>query len=503
MKAGIIMVLAIMCSCALAFAYPSPVAADADTDLVQVLKGDVPGVNAQVTGSGLGYYGNSLRARFQNDTGQTITVHIPIGLRFVPKDVAVQTMYTAGGETVTVAPGSSEVVFKGFCGEAHDAGPGSEDVFDPDGSADGDLLRTLERINRSKAFDHDGQLAVWHHTNDYDNAGNQRANDLAGGDSVPSSRAAAGGLVGAAAAAGGAAAVLARKRARNTPTGRSPREDATTEEEPFDPEDFPDVDYGVSPRDENDLIVPDDYLETPPPDEDLFPPLEDEDQVPQPPPGGGHARTRTSPGRGRRREGRDHPRPRARLLRQMTFPPEKPDPSDVSAEAREKARNVFGAEGDANEALRQAKYPNPSTNPDDARQKQREIAEETVRQVDAEDSLELLRIMRALMQTTMTGIQKGERLFKWLEGALTGVYDKKLPTDVTEFSPEAMLSQHGVKGLYNEYRDTYKWYEWSTTPRNRLEVVEQYVKANGAAEVEMELGLVARGRPDRRQRPRL
>ena len=494
MKAACIVLLpAFVFVCAVGLAFPAPAPAGADADLVQVLKGEVPGLSGRVTGSDFGYFGNALRARFQNETGGPLTVHIPVGVRFVPANAAVQTMYSAGGETVTVPPGASEVVFKGFCGEAHDTGPGGEDVFTPDGSAEGDLLRTLQRINRNKAFNFDGQLAVWHRTDGYDTSGNPRATDLAGGDAVPSSRAAAAGLAGVA-AAGGAAAVLARKRGMKTPPFQSPADGTpATDEEPFDPNDFPDIDYGPSAPDESDLIVPDDYVETPPPDEDLFPPVNDEDEAPPdedsfppavetPPPGDTSHAPPPTPESPPDEDDADKAKSVLErvldLLGPETPPPEEPDPSTLDKDTVEKIENTLGAEGNLRRGLRDALYRDASTNPDQQRQMQREIAQETVQQVDIEDSLELMRVMRALMQTTMTGAQKVNQLYKWLEGAITGVYDKRLP-DFTEMGPQGMLSQRGVKGLYNDYRGTYSWTESLSahTPRNREEVWQELKKA--------------------------
>lgn len=178
-------------------AFTLPVMAD-DFELQEVMTGNASGLYAQVNGSGEGYYGNSLRVTFANDTGQDYRVKVPIGLRLIPTDSSVQTMYTAGGESLSVPPGNSSYLIKGFCGEAHDSGPGSSDTFTPGGFADGDLMRTLEEINRQESFNSDGQQAVWHHTDGNDISGNDVARDLAGGGNSVSP--------GEAAAAGGAAA---------------------------------------------------------------------------------------------------------------------------------------------------------------------------------------------------------------------------------------------------------------------------------------------------------
>src|SRR4030042_6663063 len=91
--------------------------------------GGVPGVTATARGSGLGYYGDSLRVIIQNNTGQTIKVRVPIGTRFDPGDTAVQTMYSAGDEVIEVPPSTTQPTtarnIKAFCGEMHDTGPSS------------------------------------------------------------------------------------------------------------------------------------------------------------------------------------------------------------------------------------------------------------------------------------------------------------------------------------------------------------------------------------------
>jgi hypothetical protein len=177
----------------------SPVFAS-DYDIQNVMNGQTVGVTAQVNGSGLGYYGNSLRVSFFNNTGQSYTVRVPIGLMMVPADSGVQTMLTAGGEKLTVPPGQSSYTIKAFCGEMHDHSPDGNDVFTPGGFVSGDTLQTLQEINRQERFDATGQEAVWHQTDGNDISDNEAAQQLAGGGGVSP---------GAAAAAGGATAGVA------------------------------------------------------------------------------------------------------------------------------------------------------------------------------------------------------------------------------------------------------------------------------------------------------
>ncbi len=74
---------------------------DHDVELQDVMDGNVPGLTATVNGSGGGYYGDSLRVSFSNDTTQALRIKIPIGLRLAPEDTSVQTMITAGTEIIT------------------------------------------------------------------------------------------------------------------------------------------------------------------------------------------------------------------------------------------------------------------------------------------------------------------------------------------------------------------------------------------------------------------
>ncbi|MEL7562666.1 hypothetical protein [Dehalogenimonas sp. 4OHTPN] len=232
----------------------------ADYELHDVMNGAVPGLSVIVNGSGQGYYGQSIRATFSNNTGTPLTVKVPIGLALLPQNTGVQTMYTAGAETISVPPGSSQGLIVAFCGEQHDTGPRSSDVFTAGGFATGSLLQTLRNINRSGDFSFNAQAAVWHHTDGNDITGNEIAQDLAAGFGAAGAAAAAG-LAGSA-LAGGTALLLNRIERGG---GSAETETAPWPEETEEPLVAPLE--GIENR-----IVPDYIPETLPPE--LRPPIE-------------------------------------------------------------------------------------------------------------------------------------------------------------------------------------------------------------------------------------
>jgi len=160
----------------------------------------LPGVTASVSGSGGGWYGDSLQVTFENTTNRTYRISIPIGTRFKPADEGVQTMLTAGNETIVVPPGRSTVPFKAFCGERHDAPPGTSDQFTPDGKVSGKTLDALTSANEADQHDSGTQSEVW------DAVDADAEND---GRSDAGSAAVIGAVTGA--ATGAAAAAVARR----------------------------------------------------------------------------------------------------------------------------------------------------------------------------------------------------------------------------------------------------------------------------------------------------
>lgn len=133
-------------------------------DLDKVMKGKVAGLQSEVRGAG-GYYGDCIRVTLTNDTGQPVTVDVPLGLLLVPANRRVQTMVCAGGESLDAPPGTTVHLIKAFCGERHDDAPGTGDVFSPGGRATGDLMNRVKDINRGQRFDRSVQDRVWEVTN--------------------------------------------------------------------------------------------------------------------------------------------------------------------------------------------------------------------------------------------------------------------------------------------------------------------------------------------------
>jgi|GEM_PF-5037483 len=174
----------------------------ADVDLDSVLDGDVPGLSVHVRGTG-GYSGLCMGGDFVNDTGQTITVRVPVGLRLVPPEgmEGVQTMVTAGAEMLVIPPGHSSHQFVAYCSEAHDAGPGGVAGFTNGGYVDAELMRVLRRI-AEEGHSRGSQHAVWSVTDGYDISDNPDAQRIAGASGVPAGQAAAGGVAAGATAYG-------------------------------------------------------------------------------------------------------------------------------------------------------------------------------------------------------------------------------------------------------------------------------------------------------------
>ena len=258
-------------------------AADYDYQLQDVTNGNVPGLATLVTGNGP-YYGDSIRITFSNNTGQTYHVRVPIGLQLIPANSGVQTMLTAGGETLAVPPGQSSYPIKAFCGEMHDGAPGTSDTFTAGGFVSGDTLQTLEEINRQEAFNSTGQAAVWHHTDGNDITGNDAAEGLAGGGGVSPGAAAAAG--GATAGVAVAATVLTSllNGGGSAATGLDTGDDVPPEEDVPPEDDYP-PDDEFSEEDDEPVVLPDDeYQEYPPPDDDAEllerPPVDNDEALP-------------------------------------------------------------------------------------------------------------------------------------------------------------------------------------------------------------------------------
>jgi hypothetical protein len=146
-------------------------------DLDKVMKAKVPGLQSEVRGAG-GFYGDCIQVTLSNNTGQPVTVDVPLGLLLLPGNPRVQTMVCAGGESLDAPPGTTTHRIKAFCGEHSDSQPGTGDVFSPGGRASGDLLKRVKEIFNNQKFDSSTQHRIWEITN---------ALDLSKGAGAPSS----------------------------------------------------------------------------------------------------------------------------------------------------------------------------------------------------------------------------------------------------------------------------------------------------------------------------
>jgi hypothetical protein len=188
--------------------------------LQDVMNGKISLLSVTVNGSG-DFHGQCLNASFVNNTSQTFSVKVPVGLSLVPVNTAAQIMYTAGDESLTVPPGNSKVAFVGFCGQRWNHIPTSSDVFHPGPFATGSLMQTLKNINARQIYDYNAQSAVWNRTDNIDISTNPDAQSFisgGGGGTSTGGGADSGGGVSegqVAGAAGAAAALLAAWIAAN------------------------------------------------------------------------------------------------------------------------------------------------------------------------------------------------------------------------------------------------------------------------------------------------
>ncbi len=155
-----------------------PAAAVGPVEVRAVLAGEVAGVAVEVRGNG-NFMGPALSLTFTNETGAEVAVAVPVGLQFVPRNEATQTMIAAGGETITVpvttggAGYTTEI--QAFCGQFHDGIPSPEDVFNAGEMVTGQEAALVTLINRQGAFGRDQQEAIWQVTDGYDISGNAAA----------------------------------------------------------------------------------------------------------------------------------------------------------------------------------------------------------------------------------------------------------------------------------------------------------------------------------------
>lgn len=132
-----------------------------DTALPEVMRGEVDGLSVEVLGAG-GISGDCIQTVFTNELGEPVTVLIPIGTRLLPEEPQTQIMVTAGDELLSVDPGTTEHLVKGFCSLHSASAPSSGERFSFFEMADEDMLRVLRNIHQAGAFDSIGQQALWY-----------------------------------------------------------------------------------------------------------------------------------------------------------------------------------------------------------------------------------------------------------------------------------------------------------------------------------------------------
>ncbi|MDO8847120.1 MAG: hypothetical protein Q7W51_01875 [Coriobacteriia bacterium] len=144
---------------------PAPAEAqqDYDTALPEVMRGEVDGLSVEVLGVG-GISGDCIQAIFTNELGEPVTVLVPMGTRLLPESPQTQIMVTAGNELLSVDPGTTEHLVKGFCSLHSASAPSSGERFSFFEMADEDMLRVLRNIYEAGAFDSIGQQALWYVT---------------------------------------------------------------------------------------------------------------------------------------------------------------------------------------------------------------------------------------------------------------------------------------------------------------------------------------------------
>ncbi|MFH1329878.1 MAG: hypothetical protein ABIJ48_04395 [Actinomycetota bacterium] len=151
-------------------------------DLRDAMAGAVPGVTVEVRGSGLSFFGPSLRLHVDNQTGADLVLIVPLGLQFLPEEASTQTMIAAGGETVTVPAGTRAEPYAteimAFCGQHDDHAPTTDDVFAAGEVVTGGLAGLIRLINWRGVYGYDEQLAVWNFTDGTDVGGSAVASDL-------------------------------------------------------------------------------------------------------------------------------------------------------------------------------------------------------------------------------------------------------------------------------------------------------------------------------------
>lgn len=123
-------------------------------------------VAIEVSGTG-GHQGECLRLNARNLSGKSLRVRIPAGQFFEPRDSSLQTLVTAGQQTLAFQ-GKTPVtlLLKTFCAQAGDLSPQPNAAFTAGAMAPEQLCKLLRFISESGKTDSPAaQNAVWCLTN--------------------------------------------------------------------------------------------------------------------------------------------------------------------------------------------------------------------------------------------------------------------------------------------------------------------------------------------------
>ena len=108
------------------------------------------------------HYYRPVVIKVQNTSSQDLTIEIPIGFRFQPKDTNLQPMLVIRPESFALAPNEKkDVLIYAMC-MAHSKGGASDGMtYTLTTPAKNNLLAIANKVHELKAYNYEGQQAVW------------------------------------------------------------------------------------------------------------------------------------------------------------------------------------------------------------------------------------------------------------------------------------------------------------------------------------------------------
>lgn len=125
------------------------------------------------------HYTRPVLLKVQNTSNQNLSIEIPVGYRFQPKDTDLQPMLVIKPESFALAPNEKkDVVIYAMC-MAHNKGGASDGMtYTLASPAKNNLLAIANKVHELKAYCYEGQQAVWSIS---DNGGPE---DISGADTA-------------------------------------------------------------------------------------------------------------------------------------------------------------------------------------------------------------------------------------------------------------------------------------------------------------------------------